>query len=88
MTNTQNAGRPTQVSSARIKLMAIILSVVTFIASLAGVAIANPGRTTQTNQAVQAIQQPAGQSQLGLGQTNTNRLPMTGFRPMTRSRGS
>jgi len=92
MTETSQGCRPRKASLGRIKLLAVILSIVAFIGSLAGVAIANPGTANRPVQAMQpaAIRQSPGlqglSSEGGLVAPSRPSLPRV--RPMTRTRGS
>jgi hypothetical protein len=93
MTETSRQGsRHSKASLGRIKLLAVILSVVAFIGSLAGVAIANPGTS---NRPVQTVQPAAGRRSPNLqglssdeGLVVPSRPSLPRVRPMTRTRGS
>jgi hypothetical protein len=92
MAETGRGRRPSKAHLKRIKLLAVILSIVAFIGSLAGVAIANPGTANRSVQAAQpvAIVQDSGSR----GRLNNESLvipsrpQMPRVRPMTRTRGS
>jgi hypothetical protein len=92
MTETRRAGRPNKASRGRIKVFAVILSVVAFIGSLAGIAIANPAtgnRVAQVAQPAVVLQAPDLQAQLTAGSLVLPARPqMPRIRPMTRTRGS
>jgi hypothetical protein len=92
MTETRQAGRPNKALPGRIKIAAVILSVVAFIGSLAGVAIANPATANRQAQVVQSASNGRAQ---GLGRQSgdeslliPSRPRMPSVRPMTRTRGS
>ena len=92
MTETSQGWRPRKASLGRIKLLAVILSIVAFIGSLAGVVIANPGTANRPVQAMQpaAIRQSPdlqGLSSDG-GLVAPSRPSLPRVRPMTRTRGS
>jgi hypothetical protein len=94
MTETRRSRRPSKVALKRIKVLAIILSFVAFVGSLAGVAIANPATANRQTAVVQSV--AVGQSQVPSIQAPSNGgnffLPaapqMPRVRPMTRTRGS
>jgi hypothetical protein len=92
MTETGRAGRPNKAALARIKVLAVILSIVAFIGSLAGVAIANPATGSRSQQAVQSVAiapDPNLQAQSSNGSLFVpGRTQLPRVRPMTRTRGS
>jgi hypothetical protein len=92
MTDTRRAKRPSKASLARAKLVAVVLSVLAFIGSLATVAIANPATRNRALPAVQSvvIQPPLGQGTgLDVGSLVLPVQPqMPRLRPLTRTRGS
>jgi hypothetical protein len=92
MNETVRSRRPTKASLGRIKLLAVILSFVAFIGSLAGVAIANPATANRSAPAVQpvAVDRALGiQRQFNSGSLAIPSQPqLPRVRPMTRSRGS
>ncbi len=92
MTETRKARRPSKAALGRIKILAVILAFVAFIASLAGVAIANPATANRQAAVVQPVsvgQIPSIQGQLTGGNFVMPSAPqMPLIRPMTRTRGS
>jgi hypothetical protein len=84
--------RPTKASLGRVKVLAVILSFVAFIGSLAGVAIANPAtanRSAQVAQLSAVAQTPDFQAESSGGSfVMPSRPQMPRVRPMTRTRGS
>jgi hypothetical protein len=92
ITETRRGRRPKKAVLGRIKILAVILSIVAFAGSLAGVAIANPATANRQPPAVQpvALGGASGiQQQLNDGSLVIPSAPqMPRFRPMTRTRGS
>jgi hypothetical protein len=92
MTETGRAGRRNRASLGRIKVLAVILSIVAFIGTLAGVAITNPATAQRSQQVVQTAslsQNPDIQAQSsGEGRFVPSRAQLPRLRPMTRTRGS
>ena len=92
MTEASRGRRPNKAFLGRIKVVAVILSLVAFAGSLAGVAIANPAtanRQTAKAQpaAIGRVARIQGQSSGGsLAAPSRQQLPRV--RPMTRTRGS
>lgn len=94
MTEARRAGRPrtSKAFLGRIKVLAVIVSVVAFVGSLVGVAIANPAtanRSAAASQPAVVLQatdlgvQPSAGSLILPAQPQMPRI-----RPMTRTRGS
>jgi hypothetical protein len=92
MTETRRGRRPNKALLGRIKIVAVILSIVAFVGSLAGVAIANPAtanRTVQVAQNVAISPAPGIQTPPSIGSLVIPTQPqMPRIRPMTRTRGS
>jgi hypothetical protein len=92
MTETSQGRRPRKASLGRIKLLAVILSIVAFIGSLAGVAVANPETVNRPVQAVRPAAIRQGPDLQGLSSEGSlvapSRPPLSRVRPMTRTRGS
>jgi hypothetical protein len=92
MTETSRKRRPNKAFLGRIKILAVILSIVAFVGSLAGVAIANPATANRTVQVAQgvAISPASGiQAPSSIGGLVIPAQPqMPRIRPMTRTRGS
>jgi hypothetical protein len=92
MTEKSRPRRPTKASLGRIKILAVILSFVAFVGSLAGVAIANPAtahRPAQVAELSAIAQNPDLQVQSSGGSlVMPSRPQLPRVRPMTRTRGS
>jgi hypothetical protein len=92
MTEPRRSARPTKTNLFRVKIMAIVLSGVAFIGSLAGVALTNPATQLIAAPIVQQVasQQPSATlSQPGSGSLTLPTRPQAlNVRPLTRTRGS
>jgi hypothetical protein len=92
MTETRQARRPNRALPGRIKLVAVIFSVVAFIGSLAGVAIANPATANRATQVVQPAPRRQNPDLPALSSDGSLVMPsrpqLLRVRPMTRTRGS
>jgi hypothetical protein len=92
MTETRRGRRPNKALLGRIKIVAVILSILAFVGSLAGVAIANPAtanRTVKVTQGLAISPVPGIQTPPNIGNLVIPTQPqMPRIRPMTRTRGS
>jgi hypothetical protein len=92
MAETGRTGRSKKAFLGRIKILAVILSIVAFFGSLAGVVIANPATAQRSQQPVQTVsirQSPDLQAQASDGSLLApGRSQVPRIRPMTRTRGS
>jgi hypothetical protein len=92
MTETRRAGHPKKAFYGRIKVLAVVLSIVAFVGSLAGIAVANPAtgnRSAPSGQPPVAVQALNLRMQSSAGNLVLPARPqMPRVRPMTRTRGS
>jgi len=92
MTESRRSARPTKTNLFRVKVMAVVLSGVAFVASLTGVALTNPATQLTSAPIVQQVasrQPSATLSQPGIGSLTLPTRPQAlNIRPLTRTRGS
>jgi hypothetical protein len=92
MAETRRARRPNKAFLGRIKVLAVILSFVAFVGSLAGVAIANPATANRQVATIQPVEigQVSGIQGQSSGEMRVmpSRPQLPRVRPMTRTRGS